>query len=410
MNPRRLLPELRGADAIASLLLEKDYLALVRALEQAPDGAEPMARGILASRQGDTGRSIALLNGALREEAAPAPALLKLAHEALADAYVKEGAYATAGDVWRRLIERCGRELDPEDAEDAARSLDFLDLLRRAPKQSMAGGAGFAVPLGRNAIALPEVQVGCGALERNWIVDTGANFCLLTEPAARAAGIDAAPGEASLVRTGGVRVTVRVGLAPALSIGTAVLRNVVVMIAREEDFYIPQLSYQIEAVLGHPVLHALSRLTFEPERLVVGQALAQPAGRAPMWLEQLTPLVTLEALGTEGLYVLDLGARRTHFSAKFLAAHADVFTQAPQGEMVFAGAGEERRLPAHAADIVLRVGAASAPLKRAPIATQTSGATADLFFGLVGQDFLQSFAAFNVDFATMTFSVQGLRS
>ncbi|RYE88069.1 MAG: hypothetical protein EOP19_02510, partial [Hyphomicrobiales bacterium] len=177
-------------------LLHKDYLGLNRDLAAAPYDASPLARGILASRKGDAAGCIERLGPLLDSNAPIEPALLSMTHEALANALVSQGAYAAAAEVWDRLLERWGGLIDPLDRQDAEGSRSFVAALRGAPVQTLDAPAGFTLPIARNGVGLLEVEVTSGDLQRPWIVDTGANFCLLTEPLAKAAGVELVEGEA----------------------------------------------------------------------------------------------------------------------------------------------------------------------------------------------------------------------
>lgn len=132
-------------------------------------------------------------------------------------------------------------------------------------------------------------------------LDTGADETVLIESTAKKWGI--VPSTSSVVMHGysGGEFSGHPGVIPSLSIGTATLRNIPVLIVPDEDLLIAQLHLQIRVLLGLPVLQSLGSLTFLKHRNANGAHIyIRPTGESPYTLlDDLTP-ATLTRLNAEG--------------------------------------------------------------------------------------------------------------
>jgi hypothetical protein len=137
---------------------------------------------------------------------------------------------------------------------------------------------------------------------------------VLSETTAKTSGITALTETIKVHGYGGLTFSARPGVIPELRIGTAVLRNVVVMIAPDKDL-------NIKALLGYPVAGALGKLTFhEDGSLMIGSQRDSAAEGTRLWIGDESLLISLNTVpaadGKAGggtrprLFVLDTGSGR----------------------------------------------------------------------------------------------------
>ena len=400
-----------SAPDLATLLLRKDYLALQAELAATANHAardSTLYLGVLANRQNKPERALRLLLPVLTPAAATlAPALLLAGLNTLADCYVKLFRYTDAADTLTQILRVLGNSLSDEDTKDTEESLQLMNLLRSAPAQFVSLGAPFAIQTRQNAIGLTEIPVRIAGQNRSWILDTGANFSVVTRSAARELGLEVSTASASVSRAAGSKVWVQTSVVSELAIGQADFRNVVVLVVDDDAFYSRQAGFHIREILGFPVLSALQQLAIKPDGvLAVRSDSANLFASTALWLEGQTPLIALRVHDRQELFVLDTGARRSHLSARYFQRDGAAFAGKRPGQIHFGGIGEKSTVPAYVVpEISFKLGRAEVVLENVPVATVDMHTVADWFCGLIGQDFLLRFQALTLDFAAMTVSV-----
>jgi len=397
--------------SLERLLTDRDYLALEAQLNAAPPISDDLRRfyfGVLAERRNKLDEALRLLKPVLAKAGRKlSVAQKRIGLTALADCYVKQFRYREAEEAYSRTLRLLGTSLSTAETKELVDSRQLMVLLRDAPPQTAALAGAFEQPIVRNKIGLLEIPVTVGGRQSSWIFDSGANFSLVTRSVARELGIKMFPGRASVTRTGGVVVSAEAGLVPELAVGPAVFRNVVVLVVDDADFYIPQLGFQIQEILGYPVISAMQKISIaHGERLEVLSDKEPQAGTTSMWLDALTPLIALQVDDRPALFVLDLGARHSYLSDRYFDRHRNLFVDKSAGQMNFGGAGGARSVPAYSiAELSFQLGAIRTIMKNVPVAAADTHTVSDPFYGIVGQDFLSRFESFTLDFGAMTFSV-----
>src|SRR6185312_2507311 len=106
----------------------------------------------------------------------------------------------------------------------------------------------------------------------------------------------------------GVAVPSRVAVIPELRIGAARVENAVVLVMLD----IPQIKFQITAILGYPVLEALGRLAIGTDSLRVDPAAGEaPSDSSNLFLDDLSPVVSATVGDSTRLFHFDSGADAT---------------------------------------------------------------------------------------------------
>jgi hypothetical protein len=104
-----------------------------------------------------------------------------------------------------------------------------------------------------------------------------------------------------------------------MQVGGAALTNVVLLVIDDENLRIgsgPD-AYQINAILGYPILKALGVVTFTRDEFLAGEA-AEANGRGVrMYMRGLTPAIECEVEGRPLLFTLDTGASSTDLSVRY---------------------------------------------------------------------------------------------
>jgi hypothetical protein len=116
----------------------------------------------------------------------------------------------------------------------------------------------------------------------SWLLDTGANFSVVTKSFAKRLGLRALPGFTQTTSgISGIENPLQVAVMPTLEMGGAELHNVVVLIFDDANLNVSlgKEAYQIQGIIGYPVFQALGVITFLHEG---GSRLARQPGAAEM--------------------------------------------------------------------------------------------------------------------------------
>ena len=315
-------PGAENVSAATATMADTDLQAYqLRALEthiqRMPDGPErDYFSGMLAARSGQFGDAVAQLNRALPHLRESAPKRAAMALEAIATAYRADNQYGDAARTYAELSDHFADQLDHFPADDAA----LARILSGTPPQTISWHGPVKLKTSNNPIGSRVAELVVNGVRASWLLDTGANQSLVSRTFAERLGVMLLPGVAP-VGSGvtGRQSSVRAAVLPTMQVGGAALTNVVLLVIDDENLRIgsgPD-AYQIDAILGYPILKALGVVTFTRDEFLAGEA-AEANGRGVrMYMRGLTPAIECEVEGRPLLFTLDTGASSTDLSVRY---------------------------------------------------------------------------------------------
>ena len=402
----------RGSEQLDALIKEKKYPELLTALNN-PTGLKTQDyaffAGVLANHTNHLSTSIRLLKQALpRLQKQGAHDREQVALETLADGYSRLYRYSEAADTYTILEKRLGDQMSAEERANVEHAALQWGLLRHVPPQSVSVSAAFKIATKRNLLGVLEAPVKIRGETRYWVVDTGANISAISRSEARRLGLQPLEGSAALKGVSGNLVPIHVAVAPELRIGKARLHNVVFVLLDDQDLLVRQLHYQIDGIIGYPVLAALARITFYRNGMFGVDVGTKPFLHEDhnLFVEKETPLATARIGGTSCLFMFDTGIRRSILTARYYREHTSDFVMKRAIDQPLAGVGGTRSISTYVLESVpVEVGGRSTTLRDVPVLTERVGKNYDDFCGNLGLDAVQEFSAFTLDFDDMYLSV-----
>ena len=425
----------------AGFLLEAPVAAVSAAPAAQPASAGPdidalfeaMARGELAPAERALARPLpadvaALLRAAVaaarydrtataepalaRLAAGPDPALRRAALSVLTGSAFAYGDYAAAARSGRLLEEALRAAGRAREAEGTGRTWRLALVLAGRPGQQLdAPLSARSIAAHRDVVGMNRIEIEVNGAAQDAVIDTGAGLSVLSASAARRLGVVPIEGGVDVGNSVDSTVPVRVGIADRLEVAGNVLRNVPFLIIADADlsFTLPSGRYEIQAILGLPVLHALGRVRIAPDGFSVLAPAAAAAGEAGAQ--------NMHGVGDE-LYVdvmlggrpvaleLDTGANRTSLTARYAAANPTAVAALARRNASTAGAGGARIQPvATWANAPLAVGGQTLVVPAISITLPAAGAPPPQLNGTLGQDVLGRFESYTLDFSAMRLSL-----
>ena len=385
----------------------RDYQlrALESRIQGMPEGPErDYFSGMLAARSGRFGDAIAQLNRALPHLRESAPKRAAMALEAIATAYRANNQYGDAVRAYAELSDRFANQLDHFPADDAA----LARILKGTRPQTISWQGPVKLKTAKNPIGSRVAELVVNGVRGPWILDTGANQSVVSRTFAERLGVTPLPGVAS-VGSGltGRESSLRVAVLPTMHVGGATLTNVVLVVLDDENLRLGSgpHAYQINAILGYPILEALGVVTFTRDEFLAGEAAESHGQGVRMYMRGLTPAIECEVEGRPLLFTFDTGASSTDLSVRYYELFHGQADSWKTQMIESAGAGGSSKHDVYIQpQLVMKVGTSTVTLRDVSIAPTRTNAALDILFGNLGQDFVDSFARVSLNFSTRTFS------
>ena len=409
-------PEAEKVSATTAGLADSDLhdyqlQALETRVQQMPDGPErDYFSGMLAARSGRFGDAVAQLNRALPHLRESAPKRAAMALEAMATAYRADNRYGDAARAYADLSDHFADQLDHFPADDAA----LAQILRETPAQAISWHGPVKLKMSNNPIGSRDAEIVVNRVRAPWLLDTGANQSVVSRTFAKRLGVTPLPGAAP-VGSGvtGRQSSVQAAVLPTMQVGGATLTNVVLLVIDDESLRIGsgRHAYQLNAILGYPVLKALGVITFTRDEFLAGETAGANGRGMRMYMRGLTPAIEGELDGRPLLFTFDTGASSTDLSVRYYETFRAQTGSWKAETMESGGAGGSSRNERFIQPrLVMTMGTSTVTLKDVPIFPVRMNSAIDVLFGNLGQDFVEGFESVSLNFSTMTFSLGAPRS
>jgi hypothetical protein len=397
-----------GLDTLLKQFRLEEVEARLRKMKASPE--RDYIAGMLANRENNTAKSIQLLVKALPAMRASRPDRAALALEALADDYRKNFLYGEALRIEDDLMTQFSGQLKPDDLQGLKDDKGILKILRDAPAQTITRTGAIRLKTERNPLMSMNVTLTVNGVQGPWLLDTGANLSVVSTTFAKRLGLKPlegrAQGQAGLT---GIENTIQVALVPALTMEGAALHNVVVVIMDDASLNVgPEgRKYQINGIIGYPVFQALGTIRFLHDGFFeAGGDISSTGAGARMYMDDLSPVIACSVEGHRLPFYIDTGAKRTNLFVPYYERFHDEAGKWKKAQTSLAGAGGTVSKETYIQpELVLGVGDKEAMLHDVTIYASETKPGADELYGNLGQDLVERFDGFALDFTSMRFSL-----
>jgi len=379
--------------------------ALEARVQNMPAGLErEYFSGMLAARSGRFSDAVAGLTRVLPRLRESDPKRAAMALEAIATAYSADNRYGDAARAYADLADHFANQLDDFPANDAA----LAHILVGTPPQAISWHGPVKLRTSSNPIGSRDAELVVNGVRAPWLLDTGANQSVVTRTFAERLGVMPLPGVAA-VGSGltGRQMSIQAAVLPTMQVGGAVLTNVVILVIDDDKLRIGSgpNAYQINAILGYPILKSLGAVTFTRDAFLAGEAVEANGRWVQMYMRGLTPAIECEVEGRPLLFTLDTGASGTDLSVRYYDLFREQAGSWKTQISESAGAGGSIQQNTYIQPrVVMKVGTSTVTLNDVSILPVRMNAGIDALFGNLGQDFVDGFESFTLNFSTMTFS------
>lgn len=426
-----------GVDATAqfrNLLEQHEYLRMADELDHlGPDQLTPdeeqLYRGLLANRDNDAKKSIALLEPLVEKLSRRSDKTAeKLARIALAEDYLREGNLLQAAKAYevlsgRFLYAKSGDaqykdKLTPGELDEIEMPLRLLPLAAGNPAMTVEPCEPFSMQVSRSPLGLTDVPVFVDAQPHYWMLDPTMPFNLIARSVAHEVGLTVSDASATIRTLTGKPITVHMTVIPRITIGGRLtLRNMTAFVFEDKDYSFSESKFTVQGVLGYPAVSALGSLTITANATVEVHPAREPdaaedtagnsAPGARFFLDGDQLIVALGQAGSERMFVVDASGQQSYLTSRYYGEHQRSFTGTPE---LFSVPGSDKLppQPAYTAETVpLDVGGTVIQAHFLQVLTKPLGdAAIDDVYGVLGVDVLDQLQSYTFDYRTMRFRVK----
>ena len=380
-------------------------------LEAIADMREDTSRGLLAqARVAAARRDYPSLEHALRRFGQLRdlqPRERAWANRVEAEAAFAQGDYAHAADTAMQWQGRLAGLAVSDELSDAKQLSDLSKLLADAAKQRVVARSPQSLKTTRDVVGLRRAAARINGQEISAVVDTGANLSVVSKSIATRLGLQLIEGAGSVATGSRESIPVRLGVAREANFAGITFANVVFIVLDDAQLA-PIPGYQIEAIIGFPVLRDMGRVRFGRDETITPEVPAQGplTGGSSLWLSGNDLFVEMAFNDIPVAVLLDTGAAKSALSPFFVELHRDLFSALVPKTVRKGGAGgiTEQKVVSWP-NVRASIGSSSVFVREIVVETDESKDVSAKNFGVLGQDVLRAFDSYTLDFDHMQFEI-----
>ncbi len=305
--------------------------------------------------------------------------------------------YDGAADALSELLHDYPLLMNANEITDYQNSLETWQALTRQPVQTISKQGTVRLKMQKDKVGLKNVEIKSDTLSIPFVLDTGANFSTVNESTATKMGLIIVDSAIDVGAITGKVVEAKLGICPEFSIGSIVVKDAVFLVFPDESLYFPQVGYQLNGIIGFPVIEALGeiQLTNDDELIVPEKPTAYESQN--MALDFLTPMIQL---GSEH-YTFDTGAANTMLYSKYYKAHPEVYKGLKLQEFNSGSVGGVVKRSGYLVTFSPVINNKKVNVDKVDLYTEDINPESEMFYGNIGQDLIRNFKKITINFRQM---------
>ncbi len=312
--------------------------------------------------------------------------------------YGKLYEYQKALESIHEIIDKYKHLLSEKELADFKNTRTIWQNLAGQAKQEVILKETVAIKMSRDRAGLANLPVSNGADSLGFIFDTGANISTVTESVAARFGMTLMDSVIDVTSITGNKIKSRIAVCKDLYLRSIHIKNAVFLVFPDAALYIPQISYQINGILGFPVIEALGEVQISREDEFVVPLQHSAPTQLNLALDFLTPVI--EIAGDS--YTFDTGADETMLYKPYYQKYPKKFRgKRERKRLKFGGAGGSVTRKGYLIDFEARLGDQNIRLRKIMAFSEPTRENIDGYFGNIGQDLIGKFDRMILNFKTM---------
>ncbi|WP_447640558.1 MULTISPECIES: retropepsin-like aspartic protease [Chitinophagaceae] len=385
------------------LLAKKDFFALAKVLSVADGSITPQdSLYFLAATQnafGENQNSIATIRALSDHYATQIDdnAWMHLLN-ILADDYTKNYDYKSATACYAILLRKYSSVLTKDDIDSYTNSYQLYKSLENIPAQTVTFSENVPVQMSPDQESLWNVPIVVNDQDSvHFIFDSGAGISTITTSAAHRLGLQIIPANIKVDAANDHQVLAQLGIADVLKIGGAVFHHVVFLVMDDRLLNFPSIKYQINGIIGFPVIHAMHNITITRGGLLWMNQMRHREQPMANFYYQGNAIKMLGLAGKDTLlFHLDTGAKQSELGKDYYNANSSYIRSVSEKKKYHLGSAggvtsyKTFQLP----NFSVQIGTGKATLPYIPVYPNKVSP----YGNAIGQDYIGLFGNMVIDF------------
>lgn len=388
--------------SIERLIIQKSFIKAEKLFgqkqQQIPEAYQPYISACLTNAFNQLPDSEKNIDQALQLKARLPDSLLFHLYELRKDNAVKLYRYKEARNTVKLLLKEFHTSLQPEKIKDLQNDLALWSALANVPPQTITLQENTVLSIHQDKAGLKNIAVSNGKDSLDFIFDTGANISTITLSSARRMGMKIIPAHITVGAITGKEVSAQLAVCDKLLIGRMELNHVVFLVFDDADLAFPQIAYQINGIIGFPVIDAMKEIEITRDNYFkVPKTTSDKDITSNLALNGLTPVIFID----DKPFTFDTGADQTWlYQPYYLENKATIIRDYQPDSLNFGGAGGGRKISGYKIKTQLTISGK-------PVLLDSVGVTTTIInehigiYGNIGQDVIQQFRSMTLNFDKM---------
>ncbi|WP_417351149.1 retropepsin-like aspartic protease [Flavobacterium alkalisoli] len=312
--------------------------------------------------------------------------------------YVHLYEYEKANQTVKEILENYSGILSKDEIDDYKNSQIIWNALSGQPKQEVIIQRNTTLAIKRDVAQLANLSVQANGIDTDFIFDTGANISTVTQSTAKKLNMKMLDGSVQVGAITGLTVQSQLAICPEFTLGDIIVKNAVFLVFPDEALAFPQINYQINGILGYPVIEAMKQITItQKEEFIVPKVPVQYPLRN-MALDFLNPVICIEGEH----YTFDSGAVGTSLYNRFFFKHRETIQgKYQETDLSFGGAGGTLSKRGYFITFEPEIEGRKIVLDSVQVFTENIGDKPNMYYGNIGQDVIKKFNKMTINFKYM---------
>lgn len=312
--------------------------------------------------------------------------------------YARMYEYEKANGAVKEILDKYSKVLSKEEVDDYKNSEIMWTALSAQPKQEVKVNRLTSITMKRDIAGLANLPVKAGDTEADFIFDTGANISTVTETTAKQFNMKILDGVIEVGAITGLSVKSQLAICPEFTIGDITVSNAVFLVFPDDALAFPQINYQINGILGFPVIEALKEIQITQNDEFIVPKVPRQYPLRNMALDFLNPVICIEG----NHYTFDSGAVGTSLYIKYFNRYQkEIESSYKITNLTFGGAGGTLSKKGYYITFKPNVEGHELVLDSVQTFTENIGAKENLYYGNIGQDVIKQFHKMTLNFEYM---------
>lgn len=306
--------------------------------------------------------------------------------------------YRKAHEAANEVLAKYSSVMTEDEIDDFKNTNIIWKVLCDQPKQTVNIKGSTLLKMEKDKAGLSNLSTECGHEKINFIFDTGANLSTVTASTASKYKMIIMKDVIDVTSITGIKIKAQIAVCPEFTIGNITVNNAVFIVFPDSALAIPQINYQINGIIGFPVIEAFKEIQITKKGVFIVPDKTTDLSLRNMALDFLTPVIQLNGES----YSFDSGADATMlYSPYFEKYKTDITGNYKEVDYQFGGVGGAITKKGYAIPFKTELCGKQINLKDVVVLTENHKGSENYYYGNIGQDLIKKYDKMILNFQYM---------